>query len=144
MDIHIYTDGSCIGNPGSGGWAALIKITHNGKNAIEKLQGGEKHTTNNRMELTAVIKAFEFLENHEKLKNIINTCNFFVYSDSSWVIKTMTDGWKRKANLDLWLALEPLIAEKRIQWNWVKGHAGHKENEDCDLRANKEANKLTD
>jgi ribonuclease HI len=125
MTTKIYTDGSCIGNPGPGGWAFLM---YEGEETIRK-SGGEPYTTNNRMELLAVIKALKFT----KSKKIA------IYSDSSWVVKTMTDNWKRKKNLDLWEKLTPLLTGKEISWNWVKGHAGHKENEDCDVRALKEA-----
>lgn len=132
MAIRIYTDGSCIGNPGPGAWAYLIKI---GTQAI-RAQGGETLTTNNRMELLAVIEALSTVEKkHPKDEEI------HVYSDSSWVIKTLTDNWKRKKNLDLWAELTPLLVGKNISWHWVKGHAGHPENEDCDERAQKEANR---
>ena len=99
-------------------------------------QGGEAYTTNNRMELLAVIEALRFAE--EKYPS---ATDFTVYSDSSWVVKTMTDNWKRKKNLDLWEQLTPFLAGKQINWRWVKGHAGHPENEDCDVRALREAGK---
>lgn len=126
MTIKLFTDGSCLGNPGPGGWAFLI---YDGKNE-KRDQGGEPYTTNNRMELRAVIEGLKFIP---KAKEIA------IYSDSSWVVKTMTDNWKRKKNLDLWDELTPLLTGKKISWHWVKGHAGHKENEDCDIRALKES-----
>jgi ribonuclease HI len=126
MKTKIYTDGSCLGNPGPGGWAALIR-----EGAKEtRIQGGEPYTTNNRMELGAVIHA---------LKKVPTATDIEVYSDSSWVINTMTKNWKRKKNLDLWEELMPLVQGKEISWNWVKGHAGHPENEDCDVRAFEQA-----
>lgn len=128
MKVKLYTDGSCLGNPGPGGWAFLM--VKDGKE--KRVQGGEPYTTNNRMELLAVIEA---------LKAVGDAKDISIYSDSSWVVKTMTDNWKRKKNLDLWAQLMPLVAEKDISWNWVKGHAGHKENEDCDVRAFREAKK---
>jgi ribonuclease HI len=137
LHISIYTDGSCLGNPGPGGWAALIRLAQGTQKKEKRIQGGAAHTTNNRMELQAVIEALRFL--HEKKIDI--DIPVAVYSDSSWVINTLTQGWKRKANLDLWAELEPLIAHRSIEWHWVKGHAGHAENEDCDQRAQKEAHK---
>ncbi|QQR54801.1 ribonuclease HI [Candidatus Peregrinibacteria bacterium] len=130
MSIAIYTDGSCIGNPGPGGWAYLIEAE--GK-AIRG-QGGEPDTTNNRMELTALI---EGLKKAETLYP--SEINFDVYSDSSWVLNTLKLNWKRKKNLDLWALLEPHLKGKKFTWNWVRGHNGHPQNEDCDTRAQKEA-----
>lgn len=86
------------------------------------------------MELTAVIEALKWAEAHHPEEKDIE-----VYSDSSWVVSTLTQNWKRKKNLDLWEMLTPYLFEKRISWNWVRGHNGHKENEDCDRRAQKEA-----
>ncbi len=99
-------------------------------NETIRKQGGEPYTTNNRMELKAVIQG---------LKTAKKATQIHIYSDSSWVVKTMTQNWKRKKNLDLWEELTPLLAKKDISWHWVKGHAGHKENEDCDTRAFNEA-----
>lgn len=132
----LYTDGSCIGNPGPGGWAFLARMpTLSGKIIVEhREQGGEPETTNNRMELLAVIQGLKFLRENQPYAEEIT-----VYSDSSWVVKTMTDNWKRKKNLDLWAELMPLLMGKKIKWQWVRGHSGHKENEDCDRRAQKEA-----
>lgn len=132
MKIELYTDGSCLGNPGPGGWAYLLRV--DGKE--QRQQGGAPHTTNNRMELLAVIEGFEAI--HEAYPS---AQDITVFSDSSWVVKTMTDNWKRKKNLDLWERLLPLLLEKDVNWQWVKGHAGHAENEDCDLRAFAEAQK---
>ena len=99
-------------------------------------QGGEPYTTNNRMELTAVIEALKAIEEQGPTLTELQ-----VFSDSTWVIKTITENWKRKKNLDLWERLMPLILGKKITWKWVKGHAGHPENEDCDARALAEAKK---
>ncbi len=130
MELEIYTDGSCLNNPGPGGWAALLR--YNGEDI--RIQGGAPHTTNNRMELTAAIEALQYAQ-----ENMANASPIHIYSDSSWVVNTMTKNWKRKKNLDLWERLMPLVQEKEITWNWVKGHAGHPENEDCDQRALKKA-----
>lgn len=132
MTIQIYTDGSCLGNPGPGAWAFLLRAE--GKEVRE--QGGEPYTTNNRMELMAVIEALKYASEHYPEMR-----DFEVYSDSTWVISTLTKNWKRKKNLDLWELLTPYLFEKHISWNWVRGHNGHKENEDCDIRAQKEANR---
>ena len=104
------------------------------KKEIHRDQDGETYTTNNRMELTAVI---EGLKKAEKLYPQVK--EFTVTSDSSWVLNTLTKGWKRKKNLDLWEKLDPILKGKKISWQWVRGHNGHPQNEDCDTRAQKEA-----
>ena len=130
VTIQIYTDGSCIGNPGPGGWAALIR-----KGSEEEfIKDGAPHTTNNRMELTAVIEALKYAAETFPGEN-----KYEVYSDSSWVINTMTKNWKRKKNLDLWAEMDSVVADKSIMWEWVRGHNGHPENEACDERALEEA-----
>jgi ribonuclease HI len=133
MSLEIYTDGSCLGNPGPGGWAYLMREGEKTKRG----QGGEAYTTNNRMELSAVIEALRAVDKEFPASKQIQ-----LYTDSSWVVNTMTKNWKRKKNLDLWEELAPLLVGKHIEWNWVKGHNGHPENEDCDSRANAEAKKM--
>ena len=123
----IYTDGACIGNPGPGGWGVVIL---NG-NDNQFLSGGEKNTTNNRMEITAVI---------EGLKNV-DSKDLTVYSDSTYVINTITKGWKKNKNQDLWEILEKLVSEKNVKWEWVKGHSGNEFNEKADKLAYGEAKK---
>lgn len=131
MKVEIYSDGSCLGNPGPGGWASLIKA--GGK--IYRIQGGEAHTTNNRMEMTAAINGLKAV-----FANFKDVQEIDIYSDSSIVIKTFTENWKQKMNKDLWAEFTPFLSSGiKINWHWVKGHAGHKENEDCDKRALKEA-----
>jgi ribonuclease HI len=131
--VEIYTDGACRGNPGAGGWAALLT-----RGAQEKeLYGAEPHTTNNRMELTAVIRALEALKRPVEVR---------VYTDSEYVRRGVTewlDAWKARGwrtadrkpvkNQDLWQRLDELIAPHRIEWHWVPGHAG---NERVDRLAN--------
>ena len=126
-DIHIYTDGSCLGNPGPGGWAYII--VHDGKPRRED-SGHCSNTTNNRMEMMAAIEA---------LKAIPPSQSVVLYSDSQLLIKTMTLGWKRKKNQDLWNELDQLAATHRITWQWVRGHNGHPENEACDNLAQRAA-----
>lgn len=115
--IRIYTDGSCLGNPGDGGWAALI-VPEDG--TPQAIGGPEGRTTNNRMEQTAVIKALEQAPVGAQVT---------VYTDSTYVINTMTRGWKRRVNTDLWDRLDELTGSRSVQWEWVKGHAGHPQNE---------------
>lgn len=133
--VHVYTDGACSGNPGPGGWGAIIRF---GK--IEKeLSGGAPHTTNNRMELMAATEA---------LKALTKPCHVVLHTDSQYVLKGMTEwlaGWKRKGwknsqnkpveNREYWEALEAAAKPHTIKWVWVKGHAGHPENERADQLA---------
>ena len=133
--VHIYTDGACSGNPGPGGWGALIRAGVHEK----ELSGGAPHTTNNKMELTAAIEA---------LKALTKPCHVVLHTDSQYVMKGITEwitGWKRKGwknsqgkpveNRDLWEALDAATKPHSIKWVWVKGHAGHKDNERVDQLA---------
>ena len=116
--ITIYTDGSCLGNPGPGGWGAII-IYPDGNE--KELSGSDLNTTNNRMELQSVIEALDFLEPGSVIE---------IFSDSLYVINTITKGWKKKANMELWNELEKVIQKhSNISWNWVKGHSGDFYNE---------------
>jgi ribonuclease HI len=137
--IDIYTDGACKGNPGPGGWGVLLK-----SGTVEKeLFGGELGTTNNRMELTAVIMALEALK---------RPCHVFLHADSQYVLKGITEwlaGWKAKGwktaarqpvkNVDLWQRLDALVThtEHKIEWHWVRGHNGDPGNERADMLANR-------
>ena len=125
-EIVIHTDGACKGNPGPGGWGAVIE--QNGGQG--KLSGSEPQTTNNRMEMTAVIKGLEAVD---------ASANVLISSDSTYVINTMTKGWKRKANQDLWDQLDRLIGSRNVSWRWVRGHNGDRGNELADALATKEA-----
>lgn len=127
--IHIYTDGACSGNPGSGGWAALIV----GSGDTIKLHGGEVDTTNNRMEILAVIKGLEYIPVHSEVT---------VFSDSLYVINTMTKNWKRNKNIDLWERLDAVEQNRSVNWEWVKGHSGNPLNEEADRLASGESKKL--
>jgi ribonuclease HI len=141
--ISLYCDGACLGNPGPGGYAALL-IAAAGEKKIEKIvAGGEEHTTNNRMEITAAL---------EGLRALKKPCRVTVYSDSLYVVKGMREwisdwvqrGWKTSSkkpvvNADLWQDLLDAIDTHAVQWKWVKGHAGHPENERVDALAMAEA-----
>lgn len=134
--VEIYTDGACRGNPGPGGWGALLRF-----NGTEKiLTGAEAHTTNNRMELTAAIRS---------LQALTRSCEINLYTDSQYVRQGITEwiaGWKQRGwrnskkepvkNIDLWQELDTLVSNHQIKWYWVKGHSGHPENERVDALAN--------
>ncbi len=120
--IDIFTDGACSGNPGPGGWAAII-IDGDKR---EEIKGGDKKTTNNRMELTAAI---------EGLDRTSPGSSITIHSDSQYVVNTMTRNWKRNANNDLWKKLDSLVAERQVEWEWVRGHSGNPENERADRLA---------
>ena len=121
--VVLYTDGACLGNPGPGGWGAVV--FDEGEKKL--LQGGENNTTNNRMEITAVIEALKILPTGINVK---------IYSDSTYVINTMTKNWKRKKNQDLWILLDSEAAHRNLEWEWVKGHSGDFGNERADELAN--------
>ncbi len=134
--VIIYTDGACRGNPGVGGWGVILSY----KGKEKELCGGDKDTTNNRMELMAAIQALEALT---------KPCSVRLHSDSSYVLKGITEwmpnwkkrGWKTAAkhpvkNVDLWQRLDAAIAQHDIEWQWVKGHSGNKGNDRADALAN--------
>ncbi len=134
--LIIYTDGACRGNPGMGGWGAILKYEDN----IKEINGFSKDTTNNIMELTAVIEA---------LKQLNRSCNIIITTDSNYVKNGITkwihnwklNGWKTAnkkpvKNKDLWMQLDELSKQHQIKWKWIKGHSGHPENERADTLAN--------
>lgn len=141
-NVDIYTDGACSGNPGPGGWGAILSYNNNEKT----LSGGEADTTNNRMELTAVIEGLQALK--EK-------CNVTVHTDSQYVCNGIEKGWARSwkkngwkksnkepaLNPDLWDRLLGLVDKHNVSFNWIRGHAGHPMNERCDELAVSESNK---
>ena len=135
--VELYTDGACSGNPGPGGWGAILRH----KTTEKELCGGEPDTTNNRMEMTAVI---------EGLKALKRACKVAVYTDSQYVQKGITEwiwGWKKRGwktadnkpvkNAELWQLLDKEASRHKVTWHWVKGHAGHPENERADALARK-------
>lgn len=134
--LHIYTDGACKGNPGIGGWGALLCYGSHQK----ILNGAEAMTTNNRMELTAAIEA---------LRAVKRACPIVIHTDSSYLKNGITQwlaGWKRNGwktadkkpvkNIELWQALDALVSQHQVEWRWVKGHSGHPGNEMADRLAN--------
>jgi ribonuclease HI len=135
--VQVYADGACKGNPGAGGWGAVLRT----KEGEREIFGGERQTTNNRMELTAVIRALETLASPSTVE---------VYTDSQYVQKGISEwlpDWKRRGwrtadkqpvkNVDLWQELERLAGRHTVSWHWVRGHAGHPENERADALANR-------
>jgi len=140
--VDIYTDGACKGNPGAGGYAAILVY----KGIEKEVHGGEKLTTNNRMELLAAIKGLELLK---------EPCDVTLYSDSKYLVDAINKGWvkswvekgwklsngKPAQNIDLWERLLEQIKKHKVTFEWVKGHDGHKYNERCDLLAVSEAEK---
>jgi len=137
--VHIFTDGACLGNPGPGGWAALLRYGQHEK----ELVGAASHTTNNRMELRAAISA---------LQALTRPCTVYLHTDSQylrqgitqWVKNWQRNGWRtaskqRVKNQDLWRLLLEVMAPHEVHWDWVKGHAGHEENERVDTLANEAA-----
>lgn len=134
--VEIFTDGACSGNPGPGGWGAVLRFAGKEK----ELSGGEKETTNNRMELTAVIKALSALK--EPCKVRLTTDSKYVCDavNQRWVYGWRANGWRKAdkkpaLNVDLWEELLPLLETHEVEFLWVKGHAGHPENERCDALA---------
>ncbi len=134
--VEIFTDGACSGNPGPGGWGAVLRFAGKEK----ELSGGEKETTNNRMELTAVIKALSALK--EPCKVRLTTDSKYVCDavNQRWVYSWRANGWRKAdkkpaLNVDLWEELLPLLETHEVEFLWVKGHAGHPENERCDALA---------
>lgn len=141
--VFIYTDGACSGNPGPGGWCAILRY---GK-IKKEISGGSANTTNNKMELTAVI---------EGLKALNRKCDVTIISDSKYVCDAVTKGWvynwkmkgwkksdgKPALNSEMWEELLLLLARHNVEFNWIKGHAGHPENERCDKKAVEETQKF--
>ena len=142
MLMHIYADGACRGNPGPGGWGVVLQAG----TAEKELFGGEAHTTNNRMELTAVIRALEALK--RPVKANIHTDSQYVHKGiSQWIHAWKRNGWKTAdkkpvKNADLWQTLDALAQRHEIAWHWVKGHAGHPGNERADALANRGIDEL--
>ena len=138
--IKIYTDGSCLENPGNGGWAAIINNNGN----IKKISGNEKNTTNNRMELMATINALSKITSDETIE-IYTDSQYVKLGITKWINNWLKNNWQtsKKENVknkDLWLELNNLNKSLNVKWNWVKAHAGNSLNEEVDLLAKKAAN----
>tara|TARA_R110002110_G_scaffold2915_1_gene14828 strand:+ start:6720 stop:7166 length:447 start_codon:yes stop_codon:yes gene_type:complete len=135
MTVDIYTDGACSGNPGPGGWGALMLC--NGEE--KELSGGEVETTNNRMEMLAAIQAFQALKKPTKVR--LHTDSTYLKDGiTKWIANWKRNGWRTAAkkpvkNADLWQLLEEVMKPHNVEWRWVKGHSGHPENERADALA---------
>ncbi|MEC8882208.1 MAG: ribonuclease HI [Pseudomonadota bacterium] len=141
--VEIFTDGSCLGNPGNGGWAALLRY---GK-AEKKISGGEKNTTNNRMELLAAIEALSCLERTSSVR-LTTDSQYLRLGITEWIVKWKRNGWKRSGNqavknADLWKRLLELNEKHTVTWHWVKAHNGNVDNECVDQMALKAAKKVS-
>lgn len=140
--IEIFTDGACRGNPGPGGWGAILRA---GKH-YKEIYGGEKETTNNRMELTAAIKALEAIKQSSLI--VLTTDSQYVRKGiTEWMSGWKAKGWKNSQkkpvkNIDLWQALDAQNLRHKVDWRWVKGHSGHPENERADQLANQGIDEL--
>ncbi|MEK9544796.1 MAG: ribonuclease HI [Pelagibacteraceae bacterium] len=137
--IKIYTDGSCINNPGNGGWAAII----NDDGKIKKISGSEKNTTNNKMELMAPIKALKIVDKNKKIQ-IFTDSKYVKLGITEWIHKWVKNNWQTSKkedvkNKDLWIQLHEITSSLNIEWKWVKAHAGDLLNEEVDFLAKKAA-----
>ncbi len=135
--VEIFTDGACKGNPGPGGWGAVLRY----KGKEKELYGGEPNTTNNRMELLAVIRALEALTRKTPVR-VTTDSQYVKKGITEWIHNWKRNGWKTAArkpvkNSDLWQQLDQLVSNHDLSWAWVKGHSGHAENERADRLANK-------
>jgi ribonuclease HI len=142
-EVLIYTDGACRGNPGPGGWGAVLRYGNNEK----LLYGGESETTNNRMELTAVIRALECLKHNKRRVRITTDSKYVLQGITEWIQGWKAKGWRTASkkpvmNADLWQALDALVQQFDIDWHWVRGHSGHPENELADELANRGIDEL--
>tara|TARA_B100000900_G_C20583390_1_gene718507 strand:+ start:1549 stop:1995 length:447 start_codon:yes stop_codon:yes gene_type:complete len=144
LDYIIYTDGACLGNPGPGGWAAIIFDNNNKK--ISQNVGAEITTTNNRMELVAIIESLKKIPSNSSL-SVFTDSKYVINGIETWIVKWKKNDWvgsnkKKVKNKDLWIELDQLSNNFEIKWNWVRGHSGNKYNEEVDKLARNEALKL--
>ena len=135
--VILYVDGACSGNPGPGGWAVILK--HLGTGRTREISGGEKQTTNNRMELMAVISGLEAITKPSKVM-VVTDSQYVVKGMSEWIGNWIAKNWrtankKPVKNVELWQRLLELANKHQVRWEWIEGHAGHPENERCDKMA---------
>lgn len=141
-ELHAYTDGACSGNPGPGGWGVLLRATRDGEIVKEReLNGGEPETTNNQMELMAAIMALETLERASTI-TVVTDSAYVKNGVTGWIHGWKRNGWRTSSkkpvkNVELWQRLDAAQARHSVTWEWVKGHAGHPENEKADELARK-------
>ena len=137
MSIKVYTDGSCRGNPGPGGWGVYIQLNDEEKD----LYGGNPETTNNQMEMQAALEALKYLKDKNEVIELYTDSNYLRQGITEWIHKWKLNNWrtaakKPVANRDLWIEISDLNEKMNVQWNWVKGHAGDPGNERADQLAN--------
>ncbi len=149
-DVILYTDGACKGNPGPGGWAAIL--AHPKTKQIKKLSGGERHTTNNRMELMAAIEGLRSLKDNQRWRvHLVSDSQYLIFGLTQWIDGWIAKDWRRGPkpnsspvkNVDLWKTLHALAQKFEITYEHVLGHSGHAANEECDRIANAEIKRLT-
>ena len=138
MTINVYTDGACTKNPGIGGWGVIIIINNN---EPIYLSGGSIKTTNNQMELTAAIESLKYFS-ETSIINMITDSKYVKEGIESWIVNWKKNGWKTSTkkpvkNKDLWIELDKQIQKHKVNWQWIKGHTGHKHNEQADYLARK-------
>lgn len=138
-DVYLYTDGACLGNPGPGGWAAVLKW----QEEVKELSGGQPDSTNNQMELSAVIQGLSALKRPVRV-HIVTDSKYVMNGVQDWMPRWKQNNWrtaakKLVANKELWLELDALCQTHQTSWEWVKGHSGHPMNERCDELASREA-----
>jgi ribonuclease HI len=143
QSVEIYSDGACKGNPGPGGWGVLLRYGKHEK----QLHGGEAQTTNNRMELMAVISGLLELKRPSKVR-VVTDSQYVKNGITQWIHNWKRNGWKTSGkksvkNVDLWQQLDREVARHQVEWRWVKGHSGHPENELADQLANRGIEELT-
>ena len=144
-NVIIYTDGACSGNPGIGGWGAVLIFLNN---EIKEISGGNPYTTNNKMEMQAIIESLKHVKKNYRIK--LYTDSLYVKNGiTDWIKKWKVNGWKTAnkepvKNLELWLEMSKLAEEREIEWHWVKGHSGHKHNDRADFLARAEIKKIAE
>lgn len=140
-EVEIFTDGACRGNPGPGGWGVLLRTTLDGKVKEQEIYGGAPETTNNRMEMQAVIEGLGALEGKHQVR-IVTDSKYVKQGSEEWLAGWKKRGWRTASktavkNQALWQTLDKALSEHQVEWFWVKGHSGHRENDIADALANR-------